>query len=693
MLPSGFLSAQPDTLVFSRAPKQQRIGAYFEMRVDSSCSLSLAEAQSAQGYAPLDSFAFPLPLEHCLWARATFANATSDSVDFFFTGGSSDSMAVYLLQADGVTEILAGNYVPIDARNLPHGWGDGVRIQLAPAAVVAVYVTLRERETRGPVFAPEVDDYWKAVATTYTEILWISLMVAVFLGGVLLTMLYNLIVAISLRSRAYLYYSFYLFAILFTVYLAFGKDLLPSLGFSQMEWNYTMQAVGLNLLLLSYLLFGRSFVNSAQRTPRWDIVLRVFVGIHLAFLGLILVEPLAGVGWFQWVAGINGIFYVGEVLIMLVYGIRLARERSTVVWFFVLGSALVFAGGFGPVLLNALFNVLPDNGPFFLGALTLEIIVFSLGLGYKVRQQQNQKLAAEKALNDELQKVNTAFGRFVPHSFLQSLGHESVLDVNLGDQIEKEVSVLFSDIRGYTTLAEGMTPQDNFNFLNTYLGRMGPIIQAHNGFVNQYYGDGIMALFLESPTDAVAAALAMQAELRRYNEERRSKGRQALEIGIGIHTGPLIMGIIGDTLRLEAGVVSDTVNTAARMEGLTKHFGVPLIFSEATRAGLVQAKGVGLRCLGKVQVKGRVQPLEIWEAFSELETADSVVKARLSQAFALALQAYFEQDFDRAYQQWLQVAHYHPEDVPTQLYLQRVQPLRAQPPAPGWDGVERMMVK
>ncbi len=148
------LLAQPDTLFLYGPPKAQKVEAYFEMLVDSSCNLMLAEAQAAQGYQALDSFSFPLPLEHCLWARATFANATSDSLEFFFTGDRTDSMAVYVLAPEGVTEALAGNYAPIGARNLPNGWGDGVRIQLAPEAVANVYVTLRERAGRGPFFKP-----------------------------------------------------------------------------------------------------------------------------------------------------------------------------------------------------------------------------------------------------------------------------------------------------------------------------------------------------------------------------------------------------------------------------------------------------------------------------------------------------------------------------------------------------------
>ena len=128
---------------------------------------------------------------------------------------------------------------------------------------------------------------------------------------------------------------------------------------------------------------------------------------------------------------------------------------------------------------------------------------------------------------DLQQRINAATERFVPYEFLTSLGRDSILEVNLGDQVEKEVTVFFVDIRDYTTISESMTPKENFSFLNSYLGRVGPIIKSNRGFVNQYYGDGIMALFMsgengvDSPQDAVEAAIQMHHTLYAYNEERR----------------------------------------------------------------------------------------------------------------------------------------------------------------------------
>ena len=124
----------------------------------------------------------------------------------------------------------------------------------------------------------------------------------------------------------------------------------------------------------------------------------------------------------------------------------------------------------------------------FYVAIVIEILIFSLGLGYRIRMEQAHRLENQQKLNQQLKRSNRAFGRFVPYEFLRSLGHTSVLEVELGDQVEKEVSILFADIRKYTSLSEQMSPKENFNFLNAYLGRMGPIIKDRGGFVNQFLG-------------------------------------------------------------------------------------------------------------------------------------------------------------------------------------------------------------
>jgi two-component system sensor histidine kinase ChiS len=292
-----------------------------------------------------------------------------------------------------------------------------------------------------------------------------------------------------------------------------------------------------------------------------------------------------------------------------------------------------------------------------------------------------------------LLKINAPYGRFVPHEFLQALGHDSILDVRLGDQVQKDVTVFFSDIRSYTSLSEAMTPQENFSFMNAYLGRVGPIIQENRGFVNQYYGDGVMALFLNRPEDAISAGVGMHRAVRNYNEHRKTLGRKPIKIGIGLHNGPLMLGIIGDAVRMEAGVVSDTVNTAARMEGLTKYFSSDLIVSDETVHKLQNPEMFRYRFLGKVLVKGKHRPVDIYDFYDgDLhETGDLKEATRLD--FEAGTQAYFSRDFRLAIQAFERVISIFPEDMAAQNYLTKARHHVQNPVAEGWTGVEEMHQK
>ncbi|NQY06930.1 MAG: hypothetical protein HRT68_12270 [Flavobacteriaceae bacterium] len=220
------------------------------------------------------------------------------------------------------------------------------------------------------------------------------------------------------------------------------------------------------------------------------------------------------------------------------------------------------------------------------------IVIFFILFGFHkwrtsvLRGKQKEELLRQRKIQEEKleqqRQITMSYSRFVPSEFLQSLNKKNIMDVELGDHVESDITVMFSDIRSYTTLSESMTVRQNFKFLNAFLGRMGPIIKSNQGFVNQFLGDGIMALFQNEPENALKASISMHKELHKYNLKRVQENRMPLQIGIGLHYGPLMLGIIGDHKRMDAGVVSDTVNTAARVEGLTKHYGASILLSQHT---------------------------------------------------------------------------------------------------------------
>lgn len=224
-----------------------------------------------------------------------------------------------------------------------------------------------------------------------------------------------------------------------------------------------------------------------------------------------------------------------------------------------------------------------------------------------------------------IERINSAYERFVPRQMLSYLGVESITDVGLGDCTEIEMTVLFSDIRSFTTLSEQMSPQDNFRFLNSYLRSMGPMVRSHGGFIDKYIGDAVMALFPGGAADALRAAAAMCRSLQQFNASRSLPNRPPIDIGIGIHTGRLMLGTIGEDLRMEVTVISDAVNQAARLEGLCKTYGERIIVSART-LDLARAQGLDApnRSLGQVQVKGKSEPVEVFALDVDCSAADPI---------------------------------------------------------------------
>lgn len=205
----------------------------------------------------------------------------------------------------------------------------------------------------------------------------------------------------------------------------------------------------------------------------------------------------------------------------------------------------------------------------------------------------------------ELTRLNRAYERFVPRKFLEELGRANIVDVALGDQIEKTMTVLFSDIRDFAALSEGMSPRENFAFINDYLKKAGPVIRGHGGFIDKYIGDSIMALFPGEPDAALDAARELYTMLDDFNRERESVGRPPIGIGVGIHTGLLMLGTVGEVERMDGTVISDAVNLAARLEGQTRVLGADIIVSAATRDALIRPERYALEYLETVRVKGK----------------------------------------------------------------------------------------
>jgi class 3 adenylate cyclase/CheY-like chemotaxis protein len=243
-------------------------------------------------------------------------------------------------------------------------------------------------------------------------------------------------------------------------------------------------------------------------------------------------------------------------------------------------------------------------------------------VGYKIggndfidKSIASHELVAKIQTHLATAEIAKAYSRFVPWKMFELLNYKSVLDVKIGDGIECEMTVMFCDIRNFTTLCEQLSPSDILRFLNSYLEMLSPAISQMNGFIDSFIGDCIMAIF-PTANDALSASKKLLLAVNEMNSRSDFERFGRIAIGIGINTGPMILGPIGYEGRLQITSMSDAVNTASRVEALCKDFGSNIVLTETTLGRLSPHLRANLRLLGEVSVKGKKIPVRIFEDYS-----------------------------------------------------------------------------
>lgn len=285
-------------------------------------------------------------------------------------------------------------------------------------------------------------------------------------------------------------------------------------------------------------------------------------------------------------------------------------------------------------------------------------------------------------------RVKSTMSRYMSKEVVDQLLQSG--EAALGGQLQR-VTVLFSDIRDFTSVTETIGARETVSMLNEYFAEMVDVIFRNGGILDKYIGDAMMALFgapFCGPLDADNAARAvtsMLVTLRDLNERRAAKGMRPIDIGVGVNTGDVVVGSIGSPKRMEYTAIGDGVNLASRLEGACKQYGVQAILSEYTVRSLT--KSISLRELDVMRVKGKAEPVAIYEALGH-HTAESFPNAEQTlEHFAGGLSAYRQCDWQRAMAKFEAALAAHPLDRPSQLFLGRCRHFLVEPPPNNWDGV------
>lgn len=289
-------------------------------------------------------------------------------------------------------------------------------------------------------------------------------------------------------------------------------------------------------------------------------------------------------------------------------------------------------------------------------------------------------------------QITRLFGQYVPPELVDEMARDPARYSLRGQS--REMTVLFSDIRDFTSISEGLEAAELADMLNVYLSAMTRVVQEHRGTIDKYIGDAIMA-FWGAPLsddrharDGVLTALAMQQALNELNPRLQERGWPAVKIGVGVNTGRMSVGNMGSEFRMAYTVMADSVNLASRLEGLTKQYGVGILCGEATRAA---CPDIVFRPIDHVRVKGKQEPVAIHEPLGiRGQVSDKV--AELADEFEVALAEYRTRNWDKAESAFRELLKKSVEFTevsgrPCEVYLQRIEHYRHEPPAADWDGV------
>ncbi|PJZ56700.1 adenylate/guanylate cyclase domain-containing protein [Leptospira barantonii] len=464
-----------------------------------------------------------------------------------------------------------------------------------------------------------------------------------------------------LRKEDVAAFVFGIFCFLIASRLLFVGEVWITSVFPDIDWGW-MYRLEYATLYLSAPVFT-AFVRFVFTEEFYKKVIYVLFPIYFALTVFVFsTKPILfslSLSTFQGIVVLNSLY-----LLYVIIKAAIHKKQGAI-------SALI---GFFAFILTIANDLLYYNEFYLTGfsnLLPFGVFIFIFFQSLILSQIFSNAFQSIKNLSRNLSLTNEAYSRFVPSEFLKFLDKRSIVDIQLGDQIQKEMTILFSDIRSFTDLSERLTPKENFNFLNSYLRRVSPVIQKNGGFIDKYIGDAIMALFPESVEDSINAAVEMQREIRTYNQHRLKLNYDPIKVGIGIHSGNLMLGIIGAYERMEGTVIADSVNVASRIEGLTKVYDTAILISDTILKKVKDPTAYNYRYIDRVKVKGKSESIVIYEVHDGQPDFIVDLMNQSKGPFERGIDQYQNRNFAETISYMEKVLEINPNDTPAQIYLKR----------------------
>lgn len=287
-------------------------------------------------------------------------------------------------------------------------------------------------------------------------------------------------------------------------------------------------------------------------------------------------------------------------------------------------------------------------------------------------QNADQRYTSLQQTQLELQKISESYKKFVPWEFIDLLDLKHITDLSLGQSVEKEMTVMFIDIRGFSAMSEQMTPKESFIFLNQFLENIAPPIREYGGFIDKYIGDGLMAIFPRSAKDAVQAAMTVFNRLSEFNLKQKTLDQPEIKIGIGINTGKVTLGTLGYKGQMQNTAISDVVNVASRLEQETKKFGAHILLSEKTLVASDLKEKIGARYLGMLTPKGKSKKIAAFEIYEVKDQIQRDICTATKADFEYAVKLFQAKECEAAKKIFEAVLLRNPQDKAAAYYLKTI---------------------